>query len=82
MGLAHLAWLTKLQSVRPRFNCSFEYAGLVPRYARFLEQEILPEVAKWQHLSGNTNDRVIAGSSSAICIFTAAWERPEVFSGL
>ena len=33
-------------------------------------------------LSKNGNDRAIGGSSSgAICAFTAAWEKPEEFSG-
>ena len=65
---------------QPRFNRSFEYDGMGPRYATFLEQEILPQVAKKYHLSGDPNDRMIAGSSSGgICAFTAAWERPDLF---
>ena len=68
------------KDAQPRFNRSFEYDGMGPRYARFLEKEILPEVAKRFHLSDDPNDRMITGSSSgAICAFTAAWERPDLF---
>ena len=31
---------------QPRFNRSFEYDAMGPRYATFLEREILPQVAK------------------------------------
>jgi len=71
-----------------RFNRSFEYDGLGDAYARFILNEILPDVEKKKtsdgraiHLSKNGNDRAIGGSSSgAICAFTAAWEHPEEFS--
>lgn len=50
------------------------------RYARFLLDEILPEVAKHYKLSTDPNDRALAGSSSGgIASFTAAWERPDAF---
>jgi sugar lactone lactonase YvrE len=63
-----------------RYNRSFEYDALGDRYARFLLEEILPEVAKEYNLSSDPNARGIAGSSSgAICAFTAAWERPDAF---
>jgi gluconolactonase len=71
-----------------RFNRSFEYDGMGDAYARFILEEILPEVEKKQtsdgrqiRLSKNGNDRAIGGSSSgAVCAFTAAWERPNEFS--
>jgi len=64
-----------------RFNRSFEYDGLGDTYARFLLEEILPEVSKKYTLTTNAAGRAIAGASSgAICAFTAAWERPEAFS--
>ncbi|QMW03601.1 SMP-30/gluconolactonase/LRE family protein [Spirosoma foliorum] len=71
-----------------RFNRSFEYDGLGDNYARFLLEELLPDVETRKtsdgraiHLSHNGNDRAIGGSSSgAVCAFTAAWERPEAFS--
>ncbi len=65
---------------QPRFNRSFEYDGLGDRYARFLIEEILPEVSKRYAISDDPNDRAIAGASSgAVCAFTAAWERPDQF---
>ncbi len=65
---------------QPRFNRSFEYDGLGDLYARFLIEELLPEVAgKWK-FSENPDDRCIAGASSGgICAFNAAWERPDAF---
>jgi gluconolactonase len=63
-----------------RYNRSFEYDGLGDRYARFLLEEILPEVGKQYNLSSDPNDRAISGASSgAICAFTAAWNRPDAF---
>lgn len=63
-----------------RYNRSFEYDALGDRYARFLIEEILPEVGKTHNLSSGPNDRAIAGSSSGgIAAFTAAWERPDAF---
>ncbi len=71
-----------------RFNRSLEYDGLGPDYARFLLEELLPEVEKKTTSDGRkillskaAADRAIGGSSSgAICAFTAAWERPDAFS--
>lgn len=64
-----------------RSNRSFEYDTLSDQYARFLLEEILPEVEKQTHLRHDAASRAIAGSSSGgICAFTAAWERPEQFS--
>jgi enterochelin esterase-like enzyme len=64
----------------PRFNRSLEYDGMGDTYARFLIEEIYPEVSKTYNLSSNPNDRSIAGASSgAICAFNAAWERPDQF---
>jgi sugar lactone lactonase YvrE/enterochelin esterase-like enzyme len=63
-----------------RFDRSFEYDALGGRYAQFLVEEIIPEVAKKFNLSNNPDDRAIAGSSSGgIAAFTAAWERPDQF---
>lgn len=65
---------------QPRFNRSYEYDALGDQYARFLLEEILPEVSKSYNLSKNPNDRMIGGASSgAICAFNAAWERPDAF---
>ncbi len=70
-----------------RFNRSYEYDGLGDNYARFLLNELLPEVETKKtsdgraiHFSKDPNDHAIGGSSSgAICAFTAAWERPDAF---
>ena len=68
------------QDAQPRFNRSYEYDALGDQYARFLLEEILPEVGKAYHLSQDPNDRLIGGASSgAICAFNAAWERPDAF---
>jgi len=71
-----------------RYNRSFEYDGLGDAWARFILEEILPEVEKHTtgdgrpiRLSHKGSDRAIGGSSSgAICAFTAAWEKPAAFS--
>lgn len=64
----------------PRFNRSFEYDALGDRYAKFLLEEMLPEVSRSYNLSTDPNDRSIAGASSgAICAFNVAWERPDQF---
>ncbi len=64
-----------------RSNRSFEYDTLSDQYARFLEQEILPEVSKSYNLRKDAAGRAICGiSSGGICAFTVAWERPDLFS--
>jgi sugar lactone lactonase YvrE/enterochelin esterase-like enzyme len=63
-----------------RFNRSYEYDALGDRYARFLLEEILPEVAKHYNISTNPDDRAIAGASSGgISAFNTAWNRPDSF---
>jgi sugar lactone lactonase YvrE/enterochelin esterase-like enzyme len=76
------------ESALDRFNRSYEYDGLGDNYARFLLEELLPDVETKKASDGRPirlskigNDRAIGGSSSgAICAFTAAWERPDAFS--
>jgi enterochelin esterase family protein len=64
-----------------RSNRSFEYDTLSPQYVTFLEKEILPEVSKGYRLRQDAAGRGIGGiSSGGICAFTAAWERPDLFS--
>ena len=66
---------------QPRRNRSFEYDSLGDQYARFLLEEILPEVGKRYNVATNAASRAICGmSSGGICAFTAAWERPDAFS--
>ncbi len=49
---------------KPRSNRSFEYDSLGDRYARFLLEEILPEVEKRYTLSKDPDQRAICGASS------------------
>jgi enterochelin esterase family protein len=64
-----------------RSNRSFEYDTPSDQYARFLEKEILPAVAKTVKFRSDAAGRAICGASSGgICSFTAAWERPDMFS--
>ena len=71
-----------------RYNRTNEFDNTNDRFARFIEEEILPEVIKQKtsdgkpiNISPDANDHAIAGSSSgAICAFTAAWQRPDLFS--
>lgn len=61
-------------------NRSFEYDRLSDQYARFLLEEILPEVEKTVKLRHDAAGRAITGlSSGGICSWTAAWERPDEF---
>ncbi len=61
-------------------NRSFEYDTLSDQYARFLLEEILPEVGKRYKLSDDPTRRAIGGiSSGGICAWTVAWERPDAF---
>ena len=63
-----------------RSNRSFEYDTLSDQYARFLLEEILPEVEKTVKLRKDAPSRAIAGNSSGgICAWTTAWERPNEF---
>lgn len=71
-----------------RFNRSLEYDGLGDRYARFIIEEMIPEMESKKTSDGRAirvskdgNDHAIGGSSSgAVAAFTAAWERPDQFS--
>ena len=61
-------------------NRSVEYDSLGDAYARFLLDELLPEVSQKYNLTKDPEGRVIGGTSSgAICAFTVAWERPDEF---
>ena len=61
-------------------NRSLEYDTVSDRYARFLLQEILPEVGARWNLTQDPDQRAICGlSSGGICAFTVAWERPDAF---
>ena len=62
-------------------NRSFEYDSLGDQYARFLIEELIPEIEKRYSLTKNREMRAICGvSSGGICAWTVAWERPDYFS--
>ena len=71
-----------------RYNRSNEFDRTDAVFASFLEQEILPLAESLVTpdgraiiLSKDPADRAITGASSGgICSFTAAWERPDLFS--
>lgn len=65
-----------------RRNRCFEYDAVNDNNVRFLDEELLPFIAREYKLNLSTdgNDRCIAGGSSGgIAAFTAAWNRPEAF---
>ncbi|MFN3651756.1 MAG: alpha/beta hydrolase [Armatimonadota bacterium] len=63
-----------------RSNRSFEYDTLSDQYARFIRDEILPEVGKSYRLTTDPERRAICGiSSGAICAWTVAWQMPDQF---
>jgi enterochelin esterase family protein len=69
------------QSPEGRAMRSIEYDTVSDRYARFLMEEVLPEVEKTYKLRPDGYSRAIAGESSGgICAFNVAWVMPEKFS--
>jgi sugar lactone lactonase YvrE len=63
-----------------RYERIFEYDSLTPRFANFLVEELVPEVAKSYNLSTDPNDHGIAGiSTGGVGAFVAAWNRPDQF---
>lgn len=74
-------------SQNPRFNRSFEFDSLSDVLARFITEELLPEVQKKKTpdglpilLSSDPNDRgITGGSTGGIGSFTVAWQRPDDF---
>lgn len=68
------------QSPWKNSNRSVEYDSLGDRYARFIVEEIMPEVRKQWSFSDDPEKHAICGASSGgICSFTVAWERPDQF---
>lgn len=61
-------------------NRAQEYDAMSDAYARFLVDEMLPEVGRSYTLTADPAGRAIGGASSgAICAFTVAWHRPDQF---
>jgi enterochelin esterase-like enzyme len=62
-------------------NREVEYVTLSDTYARFLLEEILPDVAKDYNLVDDAAGRAVCGmSDGGVCSFTVVWERPDAFS--
>lgn len=63
-----------------RSNRSDEYDTCTPRFASFLDEEILNIVREKYKISTDPWEHAICGSSSgASCAFTAAWHRNDLF---
>ncbi len=63
-----------------RSTRSYEYDTPDGLYAKFLIDEMLPELAKHARISPKPEDRAVVGiSSGGICAFSAAWFRPDAF---
>lgn len=61
-------------------NRGMEYNALDDKYATLIIDELLPVLKRDYNLSEKPEDHAIAGASSgAICAFTVAWQRPDVF---
>ena len=57
------------------------YDTVSDRYARFLRDEVLAEVAAKYNIRKDAYSRAITGlSSGGICSFNAAWQMPDQFS--
>lgn len=57
------------------------YVTMDDTYARFLLEEIIPEVEKDYNLVSDASGRAITGmSKGGLVSFTVAWERPDAFS--
>ena len=60
---------------------SIEYDRIDDTYARFLRDELLPEVYAKYNIRKDGYSRAIAGvSSGGICAFNVAWNQPDQFS--
>jgi enterochelin esterase family protein len=58
-----------------------EYGTVSDTYARFLLEEIIPEVGKHYNLTNDREGRAISGSSAGgICSYIVGWERNDAFS--
>jgi enterochelin esterase family protein len=67
--------------MNPSGSRSDEYDTCTPRFAEFLEKELLPEATKKAGFSADPKRRAICGASSGGSgSFTAAWHRPDLFS--
>lgn len=64
-------------------NRSSEYNSVTDTYARFLIEEIIPEIKKSYTITDDPKGRILMGfSSGGICAFNAAWHRPDAFGNV
>ena len=67
--------LSETESSRP-----IEYVARGDTYARFLEEEIIKDVANEYAITEDPEGRCICGmSDGGLCAFSVAWERPDLF---
>ena len=60
---------------------SVQYDTVDDRYARYLRDELLPEVYKKYNIRKDAYSRAITGlSSGGICALNVAWQQPDQFS--
>jgi enterochelin esterase family protein len=65
---------------KSRSTRSYEYDTPDGVYAKFLIDEMFPEVARRAKISPRPDDRAVVGvSSGGICAFSVAWFRPDAF---
>ena len=58
-----------------------QYVPMDDTYARFLTEEILPQVGEDYRLVDSAEGRAICGmSDGGLCAFTVGWQRPKAFS--
>ncbi len=63
-----------------RSNRSYEYDSMGEQYPKFLVDEFLPVALQGLNVSTDPSERAVCGiSSSGICAFTVAWEKPDQF---
>jgi len=66
---------------QPYDQRDIQYVAMDDTYARFVLEEILPEVGKNYSLTDDRAGRAIAGmSDGGLVSFTVGWERPDAFS--
>jgi enterochelin esterase-like enzyme len=64
-------------------NRSVEYESVNDLYARFLIEEIIPEIKKNYNITDDPAGRAIVGfSAGGICAFNAAWQRSDAFGNV
>lgn len=89
VALTHgTVWKNKEKEEGLRYDRTYEWDSTNDNLARFIENELLPAVEKQVtsdgkpiRISRDPNDRAIAGlSSGGIGAFTAAWQRPDLYS--